>query len=187
MTARRRSHLIFVVGGASSGKSHVSLQLAERGIGQTARRAFVATAEGLDEEMAMKIARHRQSRSAAWVTTEVPVGLTAWFNKEGQHYRVILVDCLTMWLSNQCELGRKSRDIVDDVTTLLRTVRRIAARVVLVSNELGMGLVPADPPSRRFRELAGEINRLVAQEADEVYFVVSGMPLSLKGRIHETG
>jgi adenosylcobinamide kinase/adenosylcobinamide-phosphate guanylyltransferase len=181
MTARRRrSHLVLVLGGASSGKSDVALQLAEKGIGPTARRAFVATAAGLDEEMAMKIARHRQSRSSAWVTAEVPVDLTAWFNEEGRHYRVILVDCLTLWLSNHCELGRKERDILEDVRVWLRAIRRSAARVVLVSNELGMGLVPVDARSRRFRELAGEVNRLVAQEADDAYFVVSGMCLSLK-------
>lgn len=181
MTARRRrSHLVLVLGGASSGKSDMALQLAEKGIGPTARRAFVATAVGLDEEMAMKIARHRQSRSSAWVTAEVPVDLTAWFNEEGRHYRVILVDCLTLWLSNHCELGRKERDILEDVRVWLRAIRRSAARVVLVSNELGMGLVPVDARSRRFRELAGDVNRLVAQEADDAYLVVSGMCLSLK-------
>jgi adenosylcobinamide kinase/adenosylcobinamide-phosphate guanylyltransferase len=181
MTARRqRSHLVLVLGGASSGKSDVALQLAEKGIGPTARRAFVATAEGLDEEMTMKIARHRQSRSSAWVTAEVPVKLTAWFKEEGRQYRVIVIDCLTMWLSNQSELGRKEQEILEDVRSLLELIRRTAARVVLVSNELGMGLVPADVHSRRFRELAGDVNRLVAQTADDVYFVVSGMHLSLK-------
>ena len=181
MTARRRrSHLVLVLGGASSGKSDVALQLADKGIAPTARRAFVATAAGLDEEMAMKIARHRQSRSSAWVTAEVPVDLTAWFNEEGRHYRVILVDCLTLWLSNHCELGRKEPDILEDVRMWLRAIRRNAARVVLVSNELGMGLVPVDARSRRFRELAGDVNRLVAQEADDAYLVVSGMCLSLK-------
>jgi adenosylcobinamide kinase/adenosylcobinamide-phosphate guanylyltransferase len=154
--------------------------LAANGIGKAGPRAFVATGEGLDEEMAMKIARHRQSRSAVWETAEVPLELVAWINEEGKKYRVILVDCLTMWLSNQCECGTKEGQIVEAVGTLLRAIRRIAARVVLVSNELGMGLVPAEAGSRRFRELAGEVNRLVAQEADDAFFVVSGIPLSLK-------
>jgi adenosylcobinamide kinase / adenosylcobinamide-phosphate guanylyltransferase len=178
---RRRSHLIFIVGGASSGKSDVALQLAVKGIGKTALRAFVATGEGLDEEMAMKIARHRQARSSAWMTAEVPLTLTAWFNEQAGKYRVILVDCLTMWLSNHCERGTKERDIFEEMRTLLRTIRRIGGRVVLVSNELGLGLVPADARLRRFRELAGEVNRLVAQEADDAYFVVSGMTIPLKG------
>jgi adenosylcobinamide kinase/adenosylcobinamide-phosphate guanylyltransferase len=177
---RSRSHLIFIVGGASSGKSEVALQLAAKGVGKAAPRAFVATGEGRDEEMAMKIARHRQSRSSAWVTAEVPVELSTWFTEEGRKYRIILVDCLTMWLSNHCERGAKEEQIREAVSMLLRAIRRIAARVVLVSNELGLGLVPADAQSRRFRELAGEVNRLVAQEADDAYFVVSGLPLSLK-------
>ena len=177
---RRRSQLMFVVGGASSGKSEVALRLAAEGIAKSAPRAFVATGEGLDEEMVMKIAKHRQSRSSVWVTAEVPVELTAWFNEQGRNYRVILVDCLTMWLSNHCERGAKEREIVEATTTLLRAIRQVEARVVLVSNELGLGLVPADARSRRFRELAGEVNRLVAQAAGKAYFVVSGLPMSLK-------
>ena len=177
---RRRSHLVFIVGGASSGKSEVALHLAAKGIDQTASRAFLATGEGLDEEMTMKIAKHRQSRSSAWVTAEVPLELTAWFNEQARKYRVILVDCLTMWLSNHCGRGTKEPEILEEAKTLLRVIRKSGARVVLVSNELGMGLVPADAGSRHFRDLAGEINRLVAQEADDAYFVVSGMTISLK-------
>jgi adenosylcobinamide kinase/adenosylcobinamide-phosphate guanylyltransferase len=177
---RRKSELIFIVGGASSGKSGVALQLAAKRMGRHAPRAFVATGEGLDEEMAMKIARHRQARSPEWVTAEVPLELTAWFNDQGRNYPIIVVDCLTMWLSNHCERETKDRDILEETKTLLRTIRRNGGRVVLVSNELGLGLVPADARSRRFRELAGEVNRLVAQEADAAHFVVSGLPLPLK-------
>jgi adenosylcobinamide kinase/adenosylcobinamide-phosphate guanylyltransferase len=180
MRSCHRSRLVFVVGGASSGKSDVALRLAAEGLGHTAPRAFVATGEGLDEEMARKIARHRQSRSSAWVTKEVPIELSAWFNEEGRHYRVIVVDCLTMWLSNHGQRGTKDAEIIAQTNTLLEAVGRSGARVVLVSNELGMGLVPVDPGSRRFRELAGEVNRLVAEAADEAYFVVSGIPLLLK-------
>jgi adenosylcobinamide kinase/adenosylcobinamide-phosphate guanylyltransferase len=177
---RHRSRLVFIVGGASSGKSDVALRLAAEGLAKTTPRAFVATGEGLDEEMATKIARHRQSRSSAWVTKEVPLELSAWFTEEGRKYRAILVDCLTMWLSNQCERGTKETEIIEQTKALLDAVRRSDARVVLVSNELGMGLVPVNSGSRRFRELAGEVNRLVAEVADDVYFVVSGIPLSLK-------
>ena len=179
---RHRSHLMFLVGGASSGKSEVALQLAAEGVVKTAPRAFVATGEGLDEEMTMKIARHRQSRSSAWVTVEVPLELTAWFNRESGKYRVILVDCLTMWLSNHWERRAKEAEIIEQTKTFLGAARRTDARVVLVSNELGMGLVPIDARSRRFRELAGDVNRLVAAAADDAYFVVSGIPLSLKNK-----
>jgi adenosylcobinamide kinase / adenosylcobinamide-phosphate guanylyltransferase len=179
-TRRRQAHLVFIVGGASSGKSDVALQVAAKGIDRTAPRAFVATGEGLDEEMTMKIARHRQARSSVWTTVEVPLNLTAWFNEQGRSYRVILVDCLTMWLSNHCERGTKETDIFEETKTLLLTIRRNSERVVLVSNELGMGLVSADSGSRRFRELAGAVNRLVAQEADDAYLVVSGLRIPLK-------
>lgn len=181
-TGRRCSHLIFIVGGASSGKSDVALEVAAKGIDRTAPRAFVATGEGLDEEMAMKIARHRQARSSMWVTAEVPLDLSIWFNEQGPTYRVILVDCLTMWLSNHCERGTKDKDILEELKVLLLTIRRVGERVVLVSNEVGLGLVPADSGSRRFRELAGEVNRLVAREADDAYFVVSGLLLPLKAK-----
>lgn len=181
MRARRvRSHLMFVVGGASSGKSDVALRLAGEGVGTTAPRAFVATGESLDEEMAMKIARHRQSRSSAWATAEVPLELTVWFKACAHKYRVVVVDCLTMWLSNQCERGTKDTEIMERTNALLEVIRRSGTRVVLVSNELGLGLVPVDARSRRFRELAGNVNRLVAEAADEAYFVVSGIPVPLK-------
>jgi adenosylcobinamide kinase / adenosylcobinamide-phosphate guanylyltransferase len=175
-----RSHLVFVLGGASSGKSEVALRLASKGIGKKAPRAFVATGEGLDEEMAMKIARHRQSRSSDWITAEVPFELTAWLKDQGQAYRTILIDCLTMWLSNRWREGSKEQEILQDARTFLTALRRLKARTVMVSNELGMGLVPIEGDSRRFREVAGALNRLVAQEADEAYFVVSGIPLRLK-------
>jgi adenosylcobinamide kinase / adenosylcobinamide-phosphate guanylyltransferase len=181
MRSRRgRSHLMFIVGGASSGKSDVALRLAAEGVGKSSPRAFVATGEGLDEEMTMKIAKHRQSRSSAWVTAEVPLELAAWLTEQGHHFRVIVVDCLTMWLSNQYERGMKEQEILDAAGALLQRIRRIEARIVLVSNEVGLGLVPADARSRRFRQLAGDVNRLIAQEADKAYFVVSGIPLPLK-------
>ena len=181
MRSRRvRSHLLFIVGGASSGKSDVALRLAAEGVGKAAPRAFVATGEGLDEEMAMKIARHRQSRSSAWETAEVPLELTVWFKQCARDYRVVVVDCLTMWLSNHCERGTKDIEIIQEAKALLGVIRRSGARVVLVSNELGSGLIPVDAQSRRFRELAGHVNRLVAEAADEAYFVVSGIPLPLK-------
>ena len=180
MASRRRSHLVLVLGGASSGKSDAALKLAARGINNASPRIVVATAEGLDEEMAMKIARHRQSRSPAWETAEVPIELTTWFTEKAKTYRIIVVDCLTMWLSNLSGIGKKDQEIREEAQTFLRSIRRIRARVVLVSNELGMGVVPGDPISRWFRELSGNVNRLVAEEADEAYLIVSGMPIRLK-------
>ncbi len=181
MAARnRRSQIVFVLGGASSGKSDVALRLALRGMKPRVSRAFVATGEGLDEEMAAKIARHRLSRSSEWKTAEVPIDLTGWLTAQAREYRVIVVDCLTMWLSNCCGRGMKDMEILRDVRAFLRAGRRATTRLVIVANELGMGLVPADPISRRFRDLAGAVNRLVAEEADCAYLVVSGLSVRLK-------
>lgn len=178
--AKKRSCLILVLGGASSGKSDVALKLALKGIRKGSPHAFVATGEALDEEMAAKIARHRLSRSSAWVTAEVPVNLEAWFKAHGKKYDVIVVDCLTMWLSNQCGKHRREKEVLQETQALLRAIKSIKGRVVLVTNELGMGMVPVDVQARRFRELAGVVNRLVTDEADEVHLIICGVPLRVK-------
>jgi len=169
-----------VVGGASSGKSAAALELAERGVAKEATRAFVATGQPLDEEMADRIRLHQASRGAEWQTEEVPVDLAAWFEKQGRSFRAIILDCLTLWLSNLKERGVPDEQVPDLVATLLRAMRDSGARVVVVSNELGLGLVPADASARRFRDLAGKVNQIVAREADEVHFVVSGLSVRIK-------
>lgn len=169
-------HLILVLGGASSGKSEVALRLA----GHRQPRAFIATGQGLDEEMAERIARHRASRAPDWHTVEIPTEIEPWLAKEGPHYRTILLDCLTLWLTNLVMAGEKDSTIQEKTAGLLGALKQIKARVVMVSNELGLGLVPADRSSRAFRDLAGQINKQIAAKADEVYFVVSGIPLRLK-------
>lgn len=172
----RRGRLIFVIGGASSGKSSVALALAKtRGA-----RAFVATGQPLDREMAERISRHRRLRGPEWETVEVPVDLAGWFEKQGAGYRTIVLDCLTLWLNNLRERGLSEEQIPTLVSALLAAIRSTSARVVVVSNELGLGLVPLSAGARRFRDLAGQVNQLVAREADEVHFVVTGIPLRIK-------
>lgn len=171
-----RSKLILVLGGAASGKSQAALELA----GRAGPRAFVATGEALDREMAVRIARHQATRSSDWVTAEVPVNLTKWFNKNNSTYQSIILDCLTLWLSNLCERRQSNLAISDATADLLHAIRATRARVVIVSNELGLGLVPATKVVRAFRDLAGRVNQQVAAEADEVYLTISGLPLRLK-------
>lgn len=180
MAKRRRGRLIFVVGGASSGKSELGLSLAGRAIA----RAFVATGQPLDAEMAERIRRHRRSRGQAWDTAEVPVDLERWFHAKGRLYRAIVLDCLTLWLNNLIERKVSDARVLELVDALLQAIRAVPARVVVVTNELGMGLVPLDPETRRFRELAGQVNQQFAKEADEVYVVMSGLPLRLKPKEH---
>ena len=130
--------------------------------------------------MVRKITLHQASRNSTWNTKEIQVDLVSWFRNEGGRYRAIVLDCLTLWLSNIIELSVKDGKILALVKELLRVVRGTSARVVFITNELGLGLVPGQRLARRFRDLAGQVNQLVAAEADEVYLSVAGLPLRLK-------
>ena len=172
----RIGRLILVVGGASSGKSAMALTLA--GVGTP--RAFIATGQPLDEEMTERIRRHQCERGPDWETAEVPVELEQWFLANGRSYRIIVLDCLTLWLSNLRDHGVQDEQIPELVRALLGAIRSSTARVVVVTNELGLGLVPLDASMRGFRDVAGKTNQLCAGEADEVYFILSGMPIQIK-------
>lgn len=143
-------------------------------------RAFVATGQGLDEEMMARIARHQSTREPNWVTVEEPIGVEAWFAKSGSQYQTILFDCVTLWLSNLAGIGLDEQNILARTGALLEAMRTAGSRVVIVSNELGLGLVPAEPHARAFRDVAGRVNQQLAAEADEVHLVVSGLTLRLK-------
>ena len=173
---RRQSRLILVLGGAASGKSHVALNLA----GEILPRAFVATGQGLDQEMVERIRRHRASRAADWATAEIAVDLAGWFRDQAAGYKTIVVDCLTLWLSNLRERRVSDTAIPDRVDALLDAIRSTDARIVLVSNELGLGLVPMSRAARRFRDVAGRVHQQIAMNADEVHFVVAGQTLRVK-------
>ena len=173
---RRSSKLIFVLGGASSGKSAFALKLC----GKATPRAFVATGEPLDAEMDRRIRAHQKARGKGWHTVEIPLSMTEWFRGQGSRYSGVVVDCLTLWLSNLLGKGVRPRQILVRLKEVLEASRAVPGHVVMVSNELGLGLVPGDPSSRQFRTLAGQVNQRVAETADEVYFVVSGIPLRLK-------
>jgi adenosylcobinamide kinase/adenosylcobinamide-phosphate guanylyltransferase len=170
------SKLIFVLGGARSGKSSFALQQGK----VFAPRAFLATAEPLDAEMDIRIQKHKKSRGAGWTTFEIPIQLAEWFTDHGGEYSSVVVDCLTLWLNNLLQEKVRPRQVPSYVRKLLKALRASPSRVVMVSNELGMGLVPGDAVSREFRDAAGRINQFIAAEADEVYFLVSGLPLRLK-------
>lgn len=173
---KRRSRLILVLGGAASGKSQAALTVA----GERGPKAFVATGQALDTEMTARIARHRETRSLDWDTSEVPRELADWFRSKGKAYRTIVVDCLTLWLSNLCGPRMAKVDVTGEVSDLILAIRATSASVVLVSNELGFGLVPVNRSARAFRDMAGRVNQQFAEAADEVYFIISGQSLRLK-------
>src|SRR5574341_984482 len=171
-----KGRLILVIGGAASGKSRIALELA----GAAMPRAFLATGQPLDDEMAERIRRHQAARGLGWDTIEVPLDLAEWLESKGAGYRVLVLDCLTLWLNNLQEAGLADSSAPERTAELLRVLRRMKGRVVIVTNELGMGLVPMDAAARRFRDLAGAVNQQVAVAADEVYWVVSGLATRLK-------
>jgi adenosylcobinamide kinase / adenosylcobinamide-phosphate guanylyltransferase len=172
----RGSRVTLVIGGGASGKSAKALELA----GRSNPRMFVATGQPLDEEMAGRIRRHQAERGAGWETAEIPMELTAWFEEHRGRYRVIVLDCMTLWLSNLLGSGVSDSDIPDRVNDLLQAIHRTRSHVIIVTNELGMGVVPFDSETRRFRDLAGHVNQQVARAADRVYFVVSGCSIQMK-------
>ncbi|MGH7180432.1 MAG: bifunctional adenosylcobinamide kinase/adenosylcobinamide-phosphate guanylyltransferase [Nitrospiraceae bacterium] len=171
-----RSRLILVLGGAASGKSQAALDLA----GQVGPRAFVATGQALDREMKARITRHQATRSSDWVTEEVPTDIAKWCIENGKSYQTIVIDCLTLWLSNLQRPRLRNNAVSEATARMLDAIRATRARVVIVSNELGLGLVPATNAVRAFRDLAGKVNQQVAAEADEVYLTISGIPMRVK-------
>jgi adenosylcobinamide kinase/adenosylcobinamide-phosphate guanylyltransferase len=170
-----------VLGGARSGKSRYAESLIEAALasGRYDGATYLATAEALDEEMAARIEEHRRRRNEAWNTVEVPLDLVAGLTAHADPARPALVDCLTLWLSNIMGAGRNVDAETDAVAACLRN---LPGPVVLVSNEVGFGIVPDNALARDFRDRAGQLNQLVAEVADRVLFVAAGQPLIMKDR-----
>jgi adenosylcobinamide kinase/adenosylcobinamide-phosphate guanylyltransferase len=169
--------LIVVGGGARSGKSRFALARAES-LGR--RRAFVATAEALDGEMADRIRRHRQDRGPGFETIEEPLELAAALERAYQTADVVVVDCLTFWVSNLLMGGASPPDLAAAFDRLVAVLQRRPIAVILVSNEVGMGLVPETPLGRGFRDAVGVLHQRLAAEADELYVGVMGQLLRLR-------
>ncbi|HEY8873666.1 MAG TPA: bifunctional adenosylcobinamide kinase/adenosylcobinamide-phosphate guanylyltransferase [Stellaceae bacterium] len=167
--------LILVLGGARSGKSRYAERLVEAA---AAAGTYCATAEAGDAEMAARIAAHRSRRGAFWRTVEAPLALAATIRAEADPERPLLIDCLTLWLSNLMMAGAP---IDEEFATLRMALRDAAGPIVLVANEVGLGLVPETPLGRDFRDAAGRLNQEIAALADRVVFVAAGLPLVLKG------
>jgi len=166
--------LSLVLGGARSGKSRFAESLVE---GQSGGCVYLATGEAGDAEMAVRIQAHRERRSARWQTVEAPLDLVAGLEAAVGWDQCVLVDCLTLWLSNLMAAGR---DIEAEFTVLIRALPRLAGPAVLVANEVGLGIVPENALARRFRDFAGHLNQAVAEAAQSVVFVAAGLPIHLK-------
>jgi adenosylcobinamide kinase/adenosylcobinamide-phosphate guanylyltransferase len=168
------SQTTLVLGGARSGKS----AFAERVVPETqATRIYLATATAGDDEMRDRIAHHRARRGDGWRTIEEPLALVETLAREDRGDTAILVDCLTLWLSN---LMHASRDIEIETRQLAGFLREARANIVLVSNEIGLGLVPETPLGRAFRDAQGRLNQAVAAAVANVAFIAAGLPIWLK-------
>jgi adenosylcobinamide kinase/adenosylcobinamide-phosphate guanylyltransferase len=176
MAATPLPRLTLVLGGARSGKSRHAEQLVTN---FAPPWIYVATAEARDEEMRARIDAHRQRRSEEWQTLEAPLELAAILARVGGTSRPVLVDCLTLWLSNALLAGR---NVESECERLTRALRGAKGPVVVVSNEVGLGIVPDTPLGRVFRDAQGLLNQRVAAAADHVVLMTAGLPLTLKGR-----
>src|SRR5215813_1663199 len=177
--------LLLVLGGARSGKSAYAQQLAQE-LGRD-DVLFVATAEALDEDMAQRIARHRQERPATWRTLETPRQVGPAIALHLHDAAVVLMDCLTLLVSNTLLHYGASPDsaaaeaaVQAEVAALVQTCQTTAATAIVVSNEVGLGLVPDNPLGRLYRDLLGKSNQALAARAEAVYFMVAGLPVDVK-------
>ena len=163
-----------VIGGARSGKSHHASQLA---IAAEREIILIATARASDKEMEARIARHRAERAGSWRTVEEPINLRSAVAKWCLPQRIVVVDCLTLWLSNLMEQGAS---IEQERLKFIDELRAARGPVVLVSNEVGLGLVPMSELGRRFRDEQGLLNQAVAHVCEQVTFMAAGLTISLK-------
>ena len=171
--------MTFIIGGARSGKSSFALKKAEE-LGK--KRLYIATAQPIDEEMMQRIELHKRGRGRGWETREEPIDIAKAIKDGAKRHDVMVIDCLTLWLSNLIEEGDGTggellKKRLDD---LINASKGSNAHVIIVSNEIGLGIVPENRLARGFRDLEGMVNQRVAQAASEVYFVVSGIPMRLK-------
>ena len=162
-----------IVGGARSGKSRRALELADA---SDRNKVFVATAEALDGEMAERISIHKSERDESWETREVPLDLPAAL-RDASANEFLVVDCLTLWLSN---IMHNERDVTAEAEHLCDAVTEARCDIVLVSNEVGLGLVPDTAIGRAFRDEQGRLNQVIGRACGRVEFIAAGLPLLLK-------
>jgi len=176
-TERPEKQITLVLGGAQSGKSYHAQQLASA----FERVTFIATARRTDREMRRKIARHRRARPASWKTVEAPVDLDKAIGSQSQKADVLLIDCLTIYADNIAGTKKKRKSHANDcIEEICEAIRASEASVIVVSNEVGSGIVPEYPSGRLYRDFLGQMNQKIAQIADRVILMVAGVPITIK-------
>ena len=172
--------LVLILGGVRSGKSQFAVKLAS---GQPGAVLFLATATPLDREMKKRIQEHRRARPPSFKTLEVPQGVGEALLQAGTGYKTVVLDCLTLLVANVIgdRVRGAQRRVEEEIAGLMEAIDRLGASFIIVSNEVGMGLVPLNPLGRLYRDLLGRANQALAQKADRVYLLVAGMPVLIKG------
>lgn len=175
--------IYLVTGGTRSGKSVFAEQLASK---MSSTITYIATAVITDGEMEERVKRHQQRRPQEWETIEEPYAVASLINQIGSHNKVLLLDCLSVLIGNlQWQNREQNREqirnkVLAEIQEIINVVQKMGVTLIVVSSEVGLGIVPEDPYSRFYRDLLGEANQLMAQNSKEVYFVVAGVPLALK-------
>ncbi|MDD5595304.1 MAG: bifunctional adenosylcobinamide kinase/adenosylcobinamide-phosphate guanylyltransferase [Candidatus Omnitrophica bacterium] len=170
--------ITFILGGARSGKSTFALELAKK----YRQVAFIATCQGLDKEMQQRIKAHQSSRPGHWQTFEEPKEIMRALGKIRNNFPCIIIDCLTLLVSNLVLSGASHDSIENNIKKVLQQLKKFKGRVIIVSNEVGLGIVPRNKLGRNFRDIAGRVNQFMAVNSDEVFFLISGIPTKIKGR-----
>ena len=170
--------IIFIIGGCRSGKSTYALQTAEKMPAE--RKIFIATCVPQDNEMKQRVARHQKERSHTWTTVEEPLHLPQALLENSPKADVILVDCLTLWVSNLLMQSGDEKKIADKIPQLIDALEKATCPIVLVSNEVGTGIVPENRLARQFRDITGWVNQAVAKSANKVVWMVAGIPVTVK-------
>ena len=173
------NEIIFVIGGCRSGKSSHALQTAEKMPGS--RKIYIATCVPQDDEMRQRVAKHQKERSRYWTTVEEPTNLPAVISERSRNADVILVDCMTLWVSNLLMENNDEEKLEETISQLTDTLAQAGCPIVLVSNEVGNGIVPENRLARQYRDLIGLANQAVAETAGKVVWMVAGIPVTVKG------
>jgi adenosylcobinamide kinase/adenosylcobinamide-phosphate guanylyltransferase len=168
---------ILITGGARSGKSQFAQKLAVEAGG---RVLFIATAEAKDEDMRLRIEAHRKSRPKGWKTLEAPLGVSEIVGQHVGEAQVVVIDCITMLVANIMLQGRGEEPVLKEIESLVNRMDKPEATFILVTNEVGLGLVPDNELGRRYRDCLSRANQILARHADEVYLMVVGIPVRLK-------
>ena len=167
---------ILLTGGSRSGKSRHAIQLSKK----YNKKIFLATAEPLDEEMQERIKKHQEERGEGWITLEEPLDLSKVLKKEQGRFEVLVLDCITLWLNNLIMSGADREQILAKLHLFIEECKNSKGTIIVITNELGSGIIPMDPSTRAFRDVAGEANQILAAEFDEVINMVSGIPVTIK-------